>query len=348
MTREPRTCQHCGEEFTPREVFRGRFPKYCSPECRDTTRDEVWKAKGRERTAAQVWHCEDCGVELRGHKRRWCETCRAKRSALPRHELVCEHCGITFKSPDRKYRFCSPACANAAQRKRPREVHCRGCGLPFKPTRIDHTGFCSRACNFATRAKIGVEVAFLVGLARAAVAKEADKRCKQCGGRITDPHRQAYCSDECSHEAVLARERDKRNQCPDCGEPHGRWMHYCDECSRRRLKEGRRRAKRLARKTLRGKQRRKLYNRKRKLRLASIPSSPYVSREIAERDGWRCGVCGGRIDPDLRFPNHRSLSIDHILPLSKGGTDEPHNVQAAHFICNSRKSNKAKVQLRLF
>jgi 5-methylcytosine-specific restriction endonuclease McrA len=32
-----------------------------------------------------------------------------------------------------------------------------------------------------------------------------------------------------------------------------------------------------------------------------------------------------------------SPTIDHILPLARGGTHEPSNVQAAHFGCNAAK-----------
>jgi 5-methylcytosine-specific restriction endonuclease McrA len=33
-------------------------------------------------------------------------------------------------------------------------------------------------------------------------------------------------------------------------------------------------------------------------------------------------------------------SLDHVVPISKGGTDEPENLKLAHFICNVRKGNK--------
>lgn len=33
-------------------------------------------------------------------------------------------------------------------------------------------------------------------------------------------------------------------------------------------------------------------------------------------------------------------TIDHIIPLSKGGTHTYNNVQLAHYICNSKKSDK--------
>ena len=34
------------------------------------------------------------------------------------------------------------------------------------------------------------------------------------------------------------------------------------------------------------------------------------------------------------------LTVDHVIPLSKGGSDELENLRPAHWICNNRKSDK--------
>lgn len=74
---------------------------------------------------------------------------------------------------------------------------------------------------------------------------------------------------------------------------------------------------------------------------------PYTSLEIAERDSWRCQICGKRIGRSFRFPHPRSLSVDHIVPISKGGDDVRANVQAAHLRCNISKYVGGTDQLRL-
>lgn len=59
-----------------------------------------------------------------------------------------------------------------------------------------------------------------------------------------------------------------------------------------------------------------------------------VNRErVAERDAWRCGLCGGEV-------NRETWSLDHIEPLSRGGEHTYENVQLAHLSCNSRKGNR--------
>jgi 5-methylcytosine-specific restriction endonuclease McrA len=51
------------------------------------------------------------------------------------------------------------------------------------------------------------------------------------------------------------------------------------------------------------------------------------------RDGYRCQYCGthGTLD---------TLTVDHILPISRGGRDIWTNVVAACRTCNNLKGNK--------
>ena len=87
--------------------------------------------------------------------------------------------------------------------------------------------------------------------------------------------------------------------------------------------------------------------RKRKALKLGNRHEPYESSYIFERDGWICGICGTKINRRLKYPHYRSKSIDHIIPLSKGGADAPENVQAAHLRCNLSKNAGGGGQLRL-
>lgn len=53
--------------------------------------------------------------------------------------------------------------------------------------------------------------------------------------------------------------------------------------------------------------------------------------------GGFCALCDEPIDRTLPWPDPESASLDHILPLSKGGTHEQMNVQWTHLLCNLRK-----------
>jgi hypothetical protein len=76
----------------------------------------------------------------------------------------------------------------------------------------------------------------------------------------------------------------------------------------------------------------------------------YINRsKVIRRDGWRCGICGEKISKAARYPDPQSPSLDHIVPLSKGGGHLYDNVQASHWSCNVAKgADTAGSQLLIF
>lgn len=62
--------------------------------------------------------------------------------------------------------------------------------------------------------------------------------------------------------------------------------------------------------------------------------------ELALRDGPACGICGLDVDLALFAPDRMRASTDHIVPRSRGGTDDPSNQQLAHLWCNQVKSDR--------
>ena len=91
----------------------------------------------------------------------------------------------------------------------------------------------------------------------------------------------------------------------------------------------------------------KLLCRKYRVLKSGNAHEPYTDTYIYERDCWMCGICGRKINKRLKHPNPLSKSIDHIVPVSKGGSDAPINVQAAHLRCNMLKKAQSGGQLRL-
>lgn len=68
--------------------------------------------------------------------------------------------------------------------------------------------------------------------------------------------------------------------------------------------------------------------------------APVDHKAIYKRDDYTCQLCGKKVEMGKEFPHPMSPSIDHILPLSKGGTHEPDNCQLAHLRCNTKKGNR--------
>ncbi len=61
---------------------------------------------------------------------------------------------------------------------------------------------------------------------------------------------------------------------------------------------------------------------------------PLSRRTVLARDMYTCQYCGGR-------PNKQELTIDHVVPRSRGGTTLWENVVAACGPCNRRKGDRS-------
>jgi 5-methylcytosine-specific restriction endonuclease McrA len=71
----------------------------------------------------------------------------------------------------------------------------------------------------------------------------------------------------------------------------------------------------------------------------------YTTQQVLDLHGSLCHLCGVAID--LQAPKQcgknnweYGLNIDHVIPISKGGSDTLNNVRPAHAICNLRKGAK--------
>lgn len=53
-----------------------------------------------------------------------------------------------------------------------------------------------------------------------------------------------------------------------------------------------------------------------------------------------CQLCFSKIDRNLHHVDMMSWTLDHIIPLSKGGGHLYSNIQLAHRVCNQKKGNK--------
>lgn len=54
-----------------------------------------------------------------------------------------------------------------------------------------------------------------------------------------------------------------------------------------------------------------------------------------------CGICGRPVDKHLKYPHPLSPTVDHIIPVNKGGhPSDIGNLQLAHWTCNRQKSDK--------
>lgn len=80
-----------------------------------------------------------------------------------------------------------------------------------------------------------------------------------------------------------------------------------------------------------------------------------LAEQVLATFGPICHLCKGSIskpmgyktDPDTQYnPDPDSLSLDHLVPRSKGGTDEVGNLRPSHWRCNIARGNRPVYQIR--
>lgn len=69
--------------------------------------------------------------------------------------------------------------------------------------------------------------------------------------------------------------------------------------------------------------------------------------QLAARDGTLCHICRKRIDLTLPSTHKHGPTIEHILPVSLGGTNDHDNLALAHRQCNQRRGNRGHSQMLL-
>jgi len=60
---------------------------------------------------------------------------------------------------------------------------------------------------------------------------------------------------------------------------------------------------------------------------------------VYERDSYICQICYKPVDLNVNPKTRTAPSLDHIIPISKGGAHSYANIQTAHIGCNARKNN---------
>jgi 5-methylcytosine-specific restriction endonuclease McrA len=74
-------------------------------------------------------------------------------------------------------------------------------------------------------------------------------------------------------------------------------------------------------------------------------------RLLVERDGSNCHLCDAPVLMHLASgvkgdPSGLGPSVDHVIPRSKGGSDDPGNMRLAHWKCNRERSARSVADYR--
>lgn len=253
-----------------------------------------------------------------------CLTCRVVHSARQLKSGRCPRCSAVVASR-----------AAAQKAKKDKQHHdCEICGKKFPHNSSSANRCCSRKCGFEWMRREAAAKA----KPRPKFSRVYCSTCAQCSGAMVTRTKRKYCSADCSAQAALAVAREKAMaaftpeifDCRECGkrvetEYGNPRKDYCsDECSNRRF---RRDAKH---------RRRTVYRKGDKIPL----------KQLHARDSGRCHLCGKAVDIKKRqWPD--GASVDHIVPVSMGGSHTWDNVALAHIECNSLRGATGPAQLPL-
>lgn len=82
------------------------------------------------------------------------------------------------------------------------------------------------------------------------------------------------------------------------------------------------------------------YRHRRRALLKNTRSEEYTLEQIYIKDEGICQLCFVKVEISKGLPVNLTPTVDHIIPISKGGDNTLANVQLAHYGCNSRKGNR--------
>lgn len=272
----------------------------------------------------EIARCEVCGLVFEylriAQPRKVCsDLCRLelqkRRAAERASRLSCERCGGPLRNPGS--RFCSPLCANRTSAERflsiP-QVPCPVCDAPFTPRKQNSKGnhrkaTCSRECARFYGRPVASPVPWAeCGCGERYVAGRG-KACPRCAA-----YRQIA---RALNQMRVTALRGEPRECALCGSTFyaatgpasGAYSRrYCSDPCASSMREM-------------------------LMRTNGRYEQGITTERVAERDGYLCHLCGGGVTP-------ADWSVDHVLPISRGGTHTWDNVACAHLLCNSRRGNR--------
>jgi hypothetical protein len=297
------------------------------------------------------WLMKECRVCSKLSKSYYCSR---EHQALwykehPRHTKICIACGKEFKTNDPKQEYCCSECVpyqkqgynNGFESFIERFNMRFGYGFEYVGGYVNCESKVKLRCKtcddaFEWNAQVVRRKNKKITCVRCAEVARAEKQAaKRDGAKNKQKHRVIKKLILVLKSELKNKERRDRlvSTCKECGNVfEGACIHscYCSNICRKRA-EGRRREIR----------------RRHKLRENGEVDYSINLARLIKRDHNMCHICGKLCDcDDYTFSDagwfiagDRYPSIDHVLPVAKGGTHSWGNVKLAHRKCNSMKSD---------
>lgn len=227
--------------------------------------------------------------------------------------------------------YCSVECRPSYKPSKPRVSDCQACGQTLAPSRTKRNKrYCNRVCASQVRQL------------KAKANRQRNITCDHCGLSFTAAGTaRRFCSKECRYKSNLEKHKAEwQNKAAEIY-PGGiktkicRWCNEEMKVSARKSYAGRLYHEDCSREAQAARYRIKTVKRQKKTNPQRI-SPEQVVREY----GSDCNICSEPIDLELPRTHRFGLTVDHHIPVNKGGTDDMSNLRPAHWICNVKKSDK--------
>src|ERR1044072_8630558 len=269
--------------------------------------------------------------------------------AIRPSSITCARCGVEKKVGQRGPVpiYCSGACRAGNKNDRRVDIDCAHCGRPVSVREGPRYGSprCRSAGGHRAAREDGRYDAALARSREETVQRRAAnaRPCPYCADPMLNPRRAQCGKQDCKRAFQRDRVREWQR---DYQAKNGQWYRAANYAEQQR-EYGRRRYQDTPHWRIRYPERGPLIDARRRMLVEqAMTAEPFTSQEVHERDGWTCGLCRLPVDPGLPSPHPMSAPVDHILPLSRGGSHTLANVQCAHLSCNSRKCDRVDDQRR--
>jgi hypothetical protein len=159
-------------------------------------------------------------------------------------------------------------------------------------------------------------------------ATDDARRCDECAStyRPGQRRRSRYCSRTCKERAA----NRARQAAIDAAKPQRECLH----CARVLPSEMRSDARFCSK---RCNEAAHALQRKLRARTGQDDKPGHLRASICVRDQWICGICAQPVARDREYPDPLAPSLDHVVPVSQGGTNDPANLRLVHLVCNLRR-----------
>lgn len=253
--------------------------------------------------------------------------------------MKCRTCNAELppkKPKGRNKVYCSRTCnPNAYQIRGAGLTHCQVCSKEIEPSK---TGRPKRNCSQRCRD--------LAAQANRPKKPKVKRPCSICGKEFLSANqRHNYCSSTCRAEFNRRRSSEKWRKTVASRYPNQERTTICGWCNEpRTFKIGESVAN--AYHPACSKEAQRARYRIKTVKRQKHKSPQRISHEQVVREyGSDCHICKEPIDLNLPRTSKLGLTVDHLIPLSRGGTDTMPNLRPAHWGCNIKKSNKLMEEL---